>query len=152
MMRQSVRAALAATIYTILTGCGDSFESSIPEVSFSLTYNTAVFPTITIPGQFVKIEKNVNGIHVGYAGVILGKSIFSQSGDNEYVAFDAACPVEASRSTAIDIVDDGLGTAVCPVCGTIYNLSNGGYPEGKGTEYLKRYSVTVSGTTLHVGN
>jgi hypothetical protein len=53
---------------------------------------------------------------------------------------------------AVSLTDDGLGTAVCPECGTVYNLSNNGYPQGKGTEYLKHYKVTVSGTTLYVSN
>jgi nitrite reductase/ring-hydroxylating ferredoxin subunit len=152
-MKRIPKWLFATAIYAALAaGCDDSYESSIPAVSFSLTYNVALHPTITTPGQFVKIEKNVNGIKVGYAGVILGTSVFAGAGDNDYVAFDAACPVEASRTTAVEVTNDGLGTATCPVCGTTYNLSNGGYPTGRGTEYLKRYTVNVSGTTLYVAN
>lgn len=84
--------------------------------------------------------------------LFLVKSVFSQFGDNNYIAFDAACPVEASRSVSINVQEDGFGNAVCPSCGTKYALSSGGVPEGEGTEYLKRYNVTVNGSTLLVRN
>ena len=69
-----------------------------------------------------------------------------------YVAYDAACPVEASRNVSVEVREDGLGTAECPKCHTQYNLSSGGFPTGEGTEYLKHYKVTVSGTSLQVRN
>ena len=96
------------------------------------------------------MEKNVNGLPVGYAGLIIGQSIFSDG--NTYVAFDAACPVEAQRNVSVELADDGLGTAVCPKCHTKYDLSNGGFPTGTGMEYLKHYSVSISGSTLQVRN
>lgn len=86
----------------------------------------------------------------GYAGLIIGQSVFSEG--NTYVAYDAACPVEASRNVSVEVLEDGLGTAECPKCHTQYNLSSGGFPTGEGTEYLKHYKVTVSGTSLQVRN
>ena len=78
------------------------------------------------------------------------QSVFSEG--NTYVAYDAACPVEASRNVSVEVLEDGLGTAECPKCHTQYNLSSGGFPTGEGTEYLKHYKVTVSGTSLQVRN
>ena len=112
-------------LWLCVTSCGDSYESS-------------------------KIEKNVNGLPVGYAGLVIGQSVFSEG--NTYVAYDAACPVEASRNVSVEVLEDGLGTAECPKCHTQYNLSSGGFPTGEGTEYLKHYKVTVSGTSLQVRN
>ena len=143
---------LTLLLFISVVACDDAYKSSIPDVAFELSYNVAVFPSITQPGYFVKVGKNTHGIPVGYAGIILGKSVFSQFGDNNYIAFDAACPVEASRSVSINVQEDGFGNAVCPSCGTKYALSSGGVPEGEGTEYLKRYNVTVNGSTLLVRN
>ena len=137
---------LTLLLFISVVACDDAYKSSIPDVAFELRYNIAVFPSITQPGYFVKVEKNTHGIPVGYAGII------SDYGDNNYIAFDAACPVEASRSVSINVQEDGLGNAVCPSCGTKYALSSGGVPEGEGTEYLKRYNVTVNGSTLLVRN
>lgn len=137
-----------------LSACGDNYESSIPSVRFNLEYNVSVFPTITTPGYFVKVERNVNGISVGYSGLILGKSLWDTTvGDNNYVCFDAACPVEAQRGVSVNLIEGKLGEAVCPKCQTVYDLNLQGYPkEGEGREYLKKYPVAVNGTTLIVIN
>ena len=139
-------------LWLCVTSCGDSYESSIPSVTFNFSCILSQSPyyKITTPGQFLKIEKNVNGLPVGYAGLIIGQSVFSEG--NTYVAYDAACPVEASRNVSVEVLEDGLGTAECPKCHTQYNLSSGGFPTGEGTEYLKHYKVTVSGTSLQVRN
>lgn len=148
-----IRRALTVVLFSIgMTACGDSFESSIPNVSFYFSCDLvqAEYARITIPGQFIKKTKNVNGIKIGYAGLIIGQSVFSEG--NTYVAYDAACPVEASRDVAVNVEEDGMGTAVCPKCHTKYNLSQNGFPEGEGKEYLKHYNVMVSGTLLTVSN
>lgn len=139
-------------LWLCAAGCSDSYESSIPSVSFhfSCSLSQAPYYKITTPGQFLKVDRNVNGLPVGYAGLIIGQSVYSDG--NTYVAYDAACPVEASRSVAVELTDDGLGTAVCPKCHTAYNLSSGGFPTGEGTEYLRPYKVSVSGTTLQIRN
>ena len=127
-------------LWLCVTGCGDSYESSIPSISFNFSCSLSQSP----------YYKNVNGLPVGYAGLIIGQSVYSDG--NTYVAYDAACPVEANRSVAVELIEDGLGTAECPKCHTKYNLSSGGFPTGEGTEYLKHYKVSVSGTTLQVRN
>lgn len=146
------RLFLIILLFIGVVACDDAYKSSIPDVSFyfSCSLVQGEYSKLTIPGQFIKKAKNVNGIPVGYAGLIIGQSIYSEG--NTYVAFDAACPVEASRSVSVDVQDDGLGTAICPSCGTKYHLSNSGAPEGEGTEYLKRYNVAVNGSTLQVSN
>lgn len=136
-----------------VVSCGDTYESSIPSVSFSFTCNLAQNPyyKLTTPGQFLKVTKNVNGLAVGYGGLIIGQSVFSEG--NSYIAFDAACPVEASRSVSLEVEEDGLGTAVCPKCGATFGLSAGGSRnDGLGGEALRRYKVTQTGNTLQVHN
>ncbi|WP_349936919.1 hypothetical protein, partial [Bacteroides cellulosilyticus] len=90
-------------LWLCVTSCGDSYESSIPSVTFNFSCSLSQSPyyKITTPGQFLKIEKNVNGLPVGYAGLIIGQSVFSEG--NTYVAYDAACPVEASRNVSVEV-------------------------------------------------
>lgn len=67
-------------LWLCVTSCGDSYESSIPSVTFNFSCSLSQSPyyKITTPGQFLKIEKNVNGLPVGYAGLIIGQSVFSE--------------------------------------------------------------------------
>lgn len=151
------RLFLVILLFIGVVACDDSYKSSIPDVSrfeFTCDLLQGEYSRLKIPGQFIKKMKNIYGIPVGYAGLIIGKSVFSQESSSEYVAFDAACPVEASRGVSIDVQeDDGRGTAICPECKTKYDLSNSGVPiEGEGKEYLKRYNAIVSGTKLLVHN
>ena len=144
---------LTAVFCMVALGCNNSMESSIPSIRFTLTYNVSIFPTITTPGYFVKVEKNVNGLPVGYAGLLLGKSLlYATMGDNNYFCYDAACPVEAQRGISLRLIEGELGKAVCPECETVYDLNNYGFPTGEGKEYLKRYPVVVNGTSLIVQN
>lgn len=134
------------------TSCGDSIKSSIPDVSvnFSCSLLQSPYFKIKTEGQFLSVPKDNHGIPVGYGGLIIGLSVHPDLG---YLAFDAACPVEVKSTVSVEIQDDGLGTAVCPVCGTKYSLSGGGYPENRdGGEYLKSYRISVSGDRLQVTN
>jgi hypothetical protein len=131
--------------------CGDSFESSIPDVGrfgFEVNLLQAQFQSIQSQGNFVLVLKNEHNVKLGFGGLIIGYSYYSG-----YCAFDAACPVEASRDVIVELTNDGLGKAVCPKCGTIYDLNNYGAPNGVGTEYLKDYRVIVqSQDKLYVSN
>jgi nitrite reductase/ring-hydroxylating ferredoxin subunit len=140
-------------VATALGGCTKPYESSIPSVSFVFTCSLvqADYALITTPGQFKKVTKNQNGLPVGYAGLIIGQSVFSDG--QTYVAYDAACPVEALPNISVDLKNDGIGTAVCSHCGATYNLSSSGFrSDGKGQEVLRSYPVIVTGATLQVRN
>lgn len=131
--------------------CGDSFESSIPNVGkfgFEVNLLQAQFQSIQSQGNFVLVLKNEHNVKLGFGGLIIGNSYY-----NGYCAYDAACPVEASRDVIVELTNDGLGKAVCPKCSTIYDLNNYGAPNGVGTEYLKDYRVIVqSQDKLYVSN
>ena len=142
---------LLLTLLLSSASCGDSFHSSIPDVtkfSFEVNLLQAQFQSIKSMGQYVSVLKNEHNVKVGFGGLIIGNSYY-----NGYCAFDAACPVEASRDVIVALTNDGLGKAVCPTCKTEYDLNNSGAPKGVGTEYLKHYYVTVVGEDkLYVTN
>ena len=67
--------------------------------------------------------------YVGFGGVLLigGIDPFT-SETNVPLAYDLACPVECSQTVRVVIDQDNL-EAVCPVCGSHYNvLTAGGAP------------------------
>lgn len=164
------RLLIALNLFIVIA-CDRGFTSSIPDAPVSLTCGlTNNFVQITTPGQFVTVTKIPEGYlisypdkaalpvktqkaqrsYLGYGGLIIGNSTY-----NGYCAFDAACPAETSSKAVLVVKNDGLGTAVCPKCGTEYNLSNGGIPvKGESKEQLKAYKVALvsNGTELNIYN
>jgi hypothetical protein len=142
---------LLSVLLLSAVSCGDSFKSSIPDVakfSFEANLLQAQFQSIKSLGQYVLVLKNEHNLKLGFGGLIIGNSYY-----NGYCAFDAACPVEASRDVVVTLASDGLGKAVCPKCKTVYDLNNNGAPNGVGTEYLRHYSVIVAGEDkLYINN
>ncbi len=141
----------------MLASCSTEWETTIPDWSFT-TLNCdmrqAMFSELSIPGYFMELKTYPNTtVAVGYAGLIIGHSAFSGINNEEvYYAFDSACPVEASRKVAVEIVDNNYsGKAACPECGAEFDLNNGGIPTS-GTQYaLKRYTaVKVSEYILRI--
>lgn len=156
----------AILILLSTSACKDEYLSSIPDAPVNLTCDlTNYFVQLTTPGQFSLVTKISGGyqisfpgktplairgeatnkeVYLGYGGLIIGNSSFSG-----YCAFDATCPVEASRKAILAIKNDGLGTAVCPKCGSEFDLNNGGIPvKGESKERLKQYKASlVSGAT-----
>ena len=76
----------------------------------------------------------------GYGGVLLFMGLNSQSGSYEPIAFDAACPVENSPDISVGIDADNL-EAVCPKCGSRYNVLNGAGGPIYGIALKSRYGL-----------
>lgn len=81
------------------------------------------------------------GEKTGYAGVLVVCGIDSD-GNTTYYAFDLCCPHEAKRNITVEA--DNAGVAVCPECGTKFDIGYGtGAPmEGVSQYPLRRYSVS----------
>jgi nitrite reductase/ring-hydroxylating ferredoxin subunit len=84
---------------------------------------------------------------IGFGGVLVVHTI-----TGAYVAFDRACPYEANSTVTIQVDEDVLN-AICPRCGTVYDIATfPGAPNGKSEHYLRQYSVTENGSRLFVRN
>ena len=73
---------------------------------------------------------------------------------DEYCAFDLACPNEQTpnSNTIIEVEKDRIN-AVCPKCGTKYQIMNGTGIALEGKKYgLRSYRVTISGNAGIVAN
>ena len=69
--------------------------------------------------------------YVGFGGILLIGGVDPFTGEpNVPLAYDLSCPVERSQTVRVD-VDAGNLEAVCPVCGSRYDvLTAGGAPVG----------------------
>jgi nitrite reductase/ring-hydroxylating ferredoxin subunit len=96
-----------------------------------------LFPQPTIVGEYT-----------GFGGVIVYHAL-----DDNFYAFDLACPVEANRTIRVEMDDDGIHAA-CPKCGSVYEFSAGvAFPiQGPSEESLRQYKVYTSGSILYVNN
>jgi len=82
---------------------------------------------------------------LGYGGILVTNGFFGSNEFNLY-AYDLSCPVEAA-ARVVRVVPDEVGQAECPVCKTVYNISDGnGFPVSGTSKYpLKSYRI-YSGT------
>lgn len=73
----------------------------------------------------------------GFGGVIVYYSPYGN-----YVAYDLACPYEASTSSLIEVKEQGSLYAVCPHCKSEYDLTLGYPKKGSVSTYrLQPYNV-----------
>ncbi len=112
------------------------------------------------PGDytFFNIDKNIPTGFVysadsftGFGGVLVINTLLG-----EVKAFDAACPVEASRDVTIDVDTDNY-VAVCHKCGSKYDVfqGNGAPMSGKALTFkygLKQYRATHLGMGYVISN
>ncbi len=123
-----------------LVACdGLVWESSIPERSVFVerTLLTEAFDLMSVGGYKIitKDNKKINE-SVGFGGILLFHGY-----NDEYFAFDLACPYELNENIRVE--PNGTGQAVCPVCGSVYAIGwgTGALQSGVAKEGLKKYQV-----------
>jgi len=142
---------LFISICLIITACAEH-QNPVPNypvhINVDLTYRDKELRDVPSSKAFTLKNININFEQVGFGGVLVVHAI-----DDQYYAFDLSCPYEASRTTLVE-ADENTLTAVCPRCGTKYDIGFGGSgaPNGVSSHYLKRYTVTGSGSQLVVSN
>ena len=134
-------------LMSLLEACTTNVVSPIPSSAVSLEINiTQDAPQLNAIGgvaEFTEIWKPYQ--YLGYGGIVIFRNF-----DDKFVAFDMACPYEIDRTIRVSV--NMAGQAVCPVCGSTYDL---GYSEGfpvKGPSKfpMRQYQVSMSGDYLRV--
>ena len=101
-----------------------------------------------IPGinYFPKI-----GEKLGLGGLLVVHTPFIDK--DEFCAFDLACPNELNpnRNTIVEVDKDGIN-AICPKCGTKYQIFDGFGLALNGKYGLRMYHVSLNGSTGVVTN
>lgn len=146
-------------VATILSGCDDSYVSSIPDYQVNLNLNlTTTYSTFkNSTNQYLLFEtRKLETDRIGYGGIIVCSGLWGDdSGNTIYYAFDLACPYEAKKDITVappPKIEDYTGRVTCEECGTVYDIGNGyGNPiEGPSKEVLKKYKATLSGDVLYI--
>lgn len=136
MIRRFAYMLCFSLLMTAFSACRND-RSSIPDFPVYIERNLTTINCL-FPGDSWRITSPYRASdRVGFAGVQLVCAF-----DNNYYAFDLACPNEAQVSVRLDAPDELLH-CTCPRCGEIFDLSFGlGVPmRNIAREPLKRYSV-----------
>jgi len=121
-----------------LSGCR-GYESNIPDRPVYLKRNIDT-ENISSPGSFLYISSvKFATDRIGFGGILIIHTY-----ENNFSAFDLACPVELRENIRIGKPDQSL-ISKCDSCGEKYYLIDGSGTPTKGIskERLKRYKVTV---------
>lgn len=134
--------------------CTDEYDNRIPllpvNLILDLTFKDKELKAILSYKEYT--DRNINHTQNerrGYGGVLVVHTM-----NNEYVAFDRACPYEAQVNVVIEMGED-VRFATCPKCGSKYEVGvtgTGIRQEGVSTYGLRRYNTTLNGSTLIVRN
>ncbi|MDR2533835.1 MAG: (2Fe-2S)-binding protein [Tannerellaceae bacterium] len=150
---KTIRPTLAILALAILASCETTYRSSIPAAPVYIEINLDFEDADLLPIQASKLFTRGQNINLaveraGYGGVLVYHAL-----DNNYYAFDAACPNEADPSATVQVDADRLH-AVCRKCDSRYDLSygNGNPVSGPSREQLKRYRAALNGAKIIVGN
>jgi Rieske Fe-S protein len=141
--------ALLFSLLAVLTACSDNQNNFVPYAKVDKYISLVNYNNLLIPGNSMTFPSD------GYAGLII-----ICISDMQYLAFDACCPHEGSKSIVVEtnpgqtgVVSSSNPMATCKVCGSQYILYNGGYPvKGPSARNLKQYQVTVLDSRLWVHN
>jgi len=146
------RVLFSCWLLTLIAGipaCSDNQNKFVPYAKVDKYISLVNYNNLLIPGNSMTFTSE------GYAGLIV-----ICISDQQYLAFDACCPLEGTKTGVIEtnpgqtgIVLSSNPTATCKVCGSQYILYNGGYPvKGPSTRNLKQYGVTVLDNRLWIHN
>ena len=127
------------------TGCQKNNNcNGVPNVAVSFSINVLLpsYNTLTAIGGSMEVTG-------GYAGV----AIYRQSLD-QFNAFDCCCTYDgASNSKAVVAIGSNKITATCPVCGSVFLLTDGSVSKGPASCGLKPYATSYDGvSTLYISN
>lgn len=145
-------------LFTLLS-CADTIEIRIPTrqvyIELDLSFNDKVLSATMAHKIYTQKDANQYGEKMGFGGVLVYHGL-SSIGTSTFYAFDAACPYEASSNVTVEVEESGI-YAICPKCGSKYELLNGfGSPvEGPSAEAkyrLQPYTVEVNGNIIRIYN
>jgi nitrite reductase/ring-hydroxylating ferredoxin subunit len=150
---------IACLLFITISSCDKTYVSNIPNYPVFLELDLRFEDRDLVPIQAYKIftSQNINQAveRTGYGGVLVYHGL-NNMGSDSYYAFDISCPHEANRSVVVAVDDAGI-YAICPKCGSKYELLNGiGNPVSGPSQqegyYLKPYIVSASSDRIIVRN
>jgi len=152
-----IRLFLFILSLTVFINSCNKKNDVIPDVyvSFNLDLLDPEFVNLNALGGSVTVNSRTNNIGTGAAGYN-GNGIIVTRGVDEFYAYDRTCPHDYllnELSVQVNIDNTGFARAVCPQCGTVYELMSFGTPgAGIGKYPLKNYKTSFDGIYVRVWN
>ena len=148
------------------------FDNSISKVlTFCVLATTAAFVSCVNPDDNVvpwtEVKVRINTLDAKYIDLqsVNGRVVVKNEGycdngiivyrasDEIFNAFDCTCTYEVSDTCAVILDEGNIAGAICPVCGSKYELVNCGMPtSGKARHSLKSYRVSYNEPFLRIYN
>lgn len=149
---------LSCLLVLLALSCTKTIETTIPYcpvyLELDLTFQDRALKEMQAYKIYTQSNIDQDGERTGFGGVLVYHGLNNNGGAGEaYYAFDAACPYEAQVNIKVE-VDENRIYAICPKCGSKYEILNGiGNPiEGPSKNYLQQYPVTPMGNKLYIRN
>lgn len=134
-LKSYVALALVA-LATVLTGCNTNDDDRIPNMGVSINlsdaglWNRFGVSGFGIPQYFIKALREPAGFAyldrtmTGFGGVLLINGFDYRINEVGPLAYDLACPVERKADVRVKVDPDNF-EAICPVCGSKYDVTMG---------------------------
>lgn len=122
--------------------CDKEFQHPVPNVhvSINLDLSSTLYADLNIIGNHIYITG-------GYRGII----VYRMSQD-EFRAYERACPYDHHKDDARVVVEDNGLTMIDSTCLSRYLLLDGSVFEGPATRGLKAYRTHYTGNNLYISN
>ena len=139
--------------------CAEKIEIRIPprpvNLELDLDFQDKALKAIQAHKIYTEKDADQAWERTGFGGVLVFHGLAS-NGMDAFYAFDAACPHEASPSVRVE-VDESAVYAICPKCGSKFEVLNGfGNPVAgpcvQERQGLKRYKVNAQGNKIYIFN
>jgi nitrite reductase/ring-hydroxylating ferredoxin subunit len=138
-----------------ITSCSKEKNDVIPDVyvDFNISLYDPEFYILTAPLTADSVSASTNNIGSPAAGYDNNGIIIFRDGNDEFYAYDRTCPHDFKvNNRSVKVKIDGI-TAVCPDCGSIYQLAAYGTPSNGPSQYpLKNYKTSFNNPWVHVWN
>lgn len=147
-------AAIAVALCLMACGCSKVDDDRIPAMPVSINLADAgLWNVYGVSGTgiwriFVKELGEPSGFHyqantyTGFGGVLLFGGIDPTDGTPVPLAYDLACPVECRRDVRVFIDTDSKLEAVCPECGSHYDVMTGNGMPVSGEAKKRNFGLT----------
>jgi hypothetical protein len=147
---------ITSALALAITSCNKE-NDVIPDVyvDFTIDIYDPQFVNLNALGGSDTVDAHTNNWGPRSAGYD-GNGIIVTAGVNEFYAYDRTCPHDYevnNISVQIRIDKINFAKAVCPRCGTVYELLSFGTPSsGIGRYPLKNYKTSFDGRNIWVRN
>lgn len=134
-----------ATIATCVS-CINPDDDVVPWVEVKVRINT-------LDAKYIDLQSDNSRVVLKDCGYGGNGIIVYHTFDNNFNAFDCTCTYEVSDTCAVTLDEGNIAGAVCPVCGSKFELINCGMPtSGKARHSLKSYRVSYNEPYLRIFN